>query len=495
MSNVAVPAGPQSRSSNGAQTSQSSQGQKTGYQRINKVAVLGAGTMGARIAAHFANAGVPCVLLDIVTPDAAQSTEKTARRKLVAGGLDAAVKSKPAAFFEKGLERLITIGTFDDDMKLLADADWIIEAVAENLEIKRGLLKKVEAVRKPGSLITTNTSGLPVAGIAQGFSDDFRRHWFGTHFFNPPRYMRLLEIIPTPETEPAAIETVAHFCDVRMGKGIVTAKDTPNFIANRIGTFAGLNVFRTMQEMDLTIEEVDALTSSGGWTKAPTFRTIDLVGLDVLGSVVTNFSKNVQDERSDLKLPDFFKQMLEKKLLGDKVKSGFYKKVKGAQGEEKQAIDWKTLEYHPAQKVKFPALEMAKNIEDMGERLRTVLAGDPRDKATQFIWSTLSDLWTYSANRIPEIADTVVEIDAAMRMGFNWEIGPFEIWDLAGVEATVARMKKEAKPVSANAEKLLAAGAKSWYKDDSSSPSGRAYFDLRTGQYKPVTVAEGVWSV
>src|SRR4029077_14651775 len=290
MSNVAVPAVPQSRTSNGAAAQSGGQGQKTGHQRINKVAVLGAGTMGARIAAHFANAGVPCVLLDIVTPYAAQSTDKAARRKSVAGGLDAAVKSKPAAFFEKGLERLVTIGTFDDDIKLLADCDWIIEAVDENLEIKRCLLRKVEALRKPGSLITTNTSGLPVASIAQGFSDDFRRHWFGTHFFNPPRYMRLLEIIPTPETDPAAIETVAHFCDVRMGKGIVTAKDTPNFIANRIGTFAGLNVFRIMQEMDLTIEEVDALTSSGGWVKAPTFCPIYLVGLDVLGSVVTNFS-------------------------------------------------------------------------------------------------------------------------------------------------------------------------------------------------------------
>ncbi|HZD94921.1 MAG TPA: 3-hydroxyacyl-CoA dehydrogenase NAD-binding domain-containing protein [Candidatus Sulfotelmatobacter sp.] len=494
MSNVAVPVVPgQARTSNGA--APQSQSTKQAHQRINKVAVLGAGTMGARIAAHFANAGVPCVLLDIVTPDAAQSADKAARRKLVSGGLEAAVKSKPAAFFEKGLERLITIGTFDDDLKLIADADWIIEAVAENLEIKRGLLKKVEAVRKPGSIVTTNTSGLPVASIAQGFSDDLRRHWFGTHFFNPPRYMRLLEIIPTPETDPAALETVAHFCDVRMGKGIVTAKDTPNFIANRIGTFAGLNVFRVMQQMDLTIEEVDALTSSGGWTKAATFRTIDLVGLDVLASVVTNFSKNVQDERSDLKLPDFFRQMLEKKLLGDKVKSGFYKKIRNPQGEEKLAIDWKTLEYHPVQKAKFPALEMAKSIEDMGERLRTVLAGDPRDKAAQFIWTTLSDLWTYSANRIPEIADTVVEIDQAMRMGFNWEVGPFEVWDLAGVEQTVARMKKEGKPVAANAEKLLAAGARSWYKDDPSSPSGRAYFDLRTGQYKPVEVEEGVWSV
>jgi 3-hydroxyacyl-CoA dehydrogenase len=465
------------------------------HARINKVAVLGAGTMGARIAAHFANAGIPCVLLDIVPPDAAASTDKAARNKIVNAGLEAAIKSKPAAFFEKGLDRLVKTGNFDDDMKLLADADWIIEAVAENLEIKRTLLKKVEAVRKPGSIITTNTSGLPVASIAEGFSDDFRKHWFGTHFFNPPRYMRLLEIIPTPEADPAAIAAVSHFGDVRLGKGIVTAKDTPNFIANRIGTYAGLNVFRVMQEMDLSVEEVDALTSSGGWTKNPTFRTIDLVGLDVLGSVVKNFSKNVQDERSDLKLPGFFEKMIERKMLGDKTKAGFYKKVKGPQGEERQVIDWKTLEYCPAQKPKFPVLEMAKPIEEMGEKLRTILAGNPKDKAVQFIWTTISEMWTYSANRIPEIADTVVEIDAAMRMGFNWEIGPFEVWDLAGVEATVARMKSEGKPVSANVEKLLAAGAKSWYIDDPRAPSGRAYFDLRTGKYQPVQVPEGVWSV
>ncbi|MGH9569140.1 MAG: 3-hydroxyacyl-CoA dehydrogenase/enoyl-CoA hydratase family protein, partial [Candidatus Angelobacter sp.] len=393
------------------------------------------------------------------------------------------------------MERLISIGNFEDDMNLLSDADWIIEAVAENLEIKRGLLKKVEGVRKPGSIITTNTSGLPVQGIVEGFSEDFRSHWFGTHFLNPPRYMRLLEIIPTPETDPAAIEAVSHFCDLRMGKGIVTAKDTPNFIANRIGTYAGLNVFRLMQELDLSIEEVDALTSSGGWTKNPTFRTIDLVGLDVLGSVVRNFSKNVQDERSDLKLPEFFNKMLERKLLGDKTKGGFYKKVKAPQGDERQGIDWKTLEYHPAQRPKFPALEMAKSIEDMGERLRTILAGDPRDKAVKFIWASVSEMWTYSANRIPEIADSVVEIDEAMRMGFNWELGPFEVWDMADVPATIARMKNEGKPVAANVEKLLAAGGKSWYVDDPKSPSGRAYFDLRTGKYKPVEVAEGVWSV
>ena len=467
---------------------------KVAHQRINKAAVLGAGTMGARIAAHLANAGLPCVLLDIVPTDA-PAGDKKSRDKVVAAGLDAAVKSKPAAFFQKGLEKLITVGNFEDDLKLLADADWIIEAVAENLEIKRNLLKKIEAVRKQGSIVTTNTSGLPVHSIAEGFSEGLRKHWFGTHFFNPPRYMRLLEIIRTPESDPAAVETIAHFCDVRMGKGIVYAKDTPNFIANRIGTFSGLNVFRLMQEMDFTVEEIDALTSAGGWTKSPTFRTIDLVGLDVLGAVVGNLLKNVKDERADLKLPEFFQKMLERKMLGDKTKGGFYKKVKGAAGEERMALDWKTLEYRPAQKPKFPSLEMVKNVEDPAERVRMLINGDPRDKAAQFHWTSLTELWTYSANRIPEIADNVVEIDRAMRMGFNWEYGPFELWDMAGVEPTVERLKKEGKPVSANAEKLLASGKKSWYADDPAASSSRAYFDLVSSSYQPVEVPEGVWSV
>jgi 3-hydroxyacyl-CoA dehydrogenase len=495
MSNVAV-SDPVHALANTTRPQSVAKDPRIAHQRINKAAVLGAGTMGARIAAHLANAGVPCCLLDIVPPDSA-SGDKAARNKIVAGGLDAAMKSKPAAFFRKGLERLITIGNFEDDLKLLADADWIIEAVAENLEIKRGLLKKIEAVRKPGSIVTTNTSGLPVHSIAEGFSDDLRKHWFGTHFFNPPRYMRLLEIIPTPESDPAAVELIAHFCDVRLGKGIVYAKDTPNFIANRIGTFSGLNVFRLMQEMDFTVEEIDALTSAGGWTKSPTFRTIDLVGLDVLGAVVGNLLRNVKDERSDLKLPEFFQKMLERKMLGDKTKGGFYKKVKTAAGEERLAIDWKTLEYRPVQKPKFPSLEMVKNVEDPAERVRMLINtnGDSRDKAAQFHWTSLSELWTYSANRIPEISDDVVEIDRALRMGFNWEYGPFELWDMAGVEPTVARMKKEGRPVAANAEKLLASGKKSWYADDPSAPSGRAYFDLRTSDYQPVQVPEGVWSV
>jgi len=466
--------------------------------RINKIAVLGAGTMGARIAAHFANAGVPSYLFDIVPPDA----DGPARNKIATAGLEAAKKSKPAAFMEPSLARLVTVGNFEDDIKKLADVDWIIEAVVENLEIKRALLRKVEAVRKPGTIVTTNTSGLPVHKIAEGFSDDFRWAWFGTHFFNPPRYMRLLEIIPTPEADKAAIDAIAHFCDVRLGKGVVIAKDTPNFIGNRIGTFSVLNVMRLMQEMDLNIEEVDALTGQAvGWPKSATFRTIDLVGLDILGHVVGNMTENVRDERSDLKLPNFFNQMLEHKWLGDKTKGGFYKKSKSdGKEEERLALDWKTLQYHPRQKPKFAALDMAKNIEDTGTRIRSLLglngSGPQKgDKAGAFLWSALCDLWTYSANRVPEISDSVVEIDRAMKMGFNWELGPFELWDVAGVEPTVARMKKEGKTVPSNVERLLASGQKSWYIDDPTSPAGKKYWEIGTESWEPVQVPAGVWSV
>jgi len=470
--------------------------------RIHKVAVLGAGTMGARIAAHFANAGVPSLLLDIVPPNLPADADSAARNKIAAAGLEGARKSKPAAFFDASLARLVTVGNFEDDLKRLSDVDWIIEAVVENLEIKRGLLRKVEAIRKPGTIVTTNTSGLPVAKIAEGFSDDFRRSWFGTHFFNPPRYMRLLELIPTPEADRGLIEAVTHFCDAQLGKGVVMAKDTPNFIGNRIGTFSVLNVMRLMQEMDLSVEEVDALTGQAvGWPRSATFRTIDLVGLDVLGHVVGNMTQNVRDERSELQIPAFFRQMIERKWLGDKTKGGFYKKVKSAGKEdERMAIDWKTLEYRPQQKPKFAALEMAKNVEDTGARLRMLLGldgGAPQkaDKATTFLWSSLSDLWTHAANRIPEISDSVVEIDQAMRNGFSWELGPFELWDAAGVDATVGRMKKENHPVAANVEKLLSSGQKSWYADDAKTASGRKYFDLASVGWKPVAVPEGVWSV
>jgi 3-hydroxyacyl-CoA dehydrogenase len=468
--------------------------------RIHNVAVLGAGTMGARIAAHFANAGVPSYLLDIVPPDA----DAPARNKIAAAGLEAAKKSKPAAFFEPGLARLVTIGNFEDDLKRLSEVDWIIEAVVENLDIKRALLKKVEAILKPGTIVTTNTSGLPVSKIAEGFSGDFRKSWFGTHFFNPPRYMRLLEIIPTPETDRIVVDAVAHFSDVNLGKGVVFAKDTPNFIANRIGTFSVLNVMRLMQEMDLSIEDVDSLTGDAvGWPKSATFRTIDLVGLDILGHVVSNMEKAGGQETPPhpSPLPDFYKQMLERKWLGDKTKGGFYKKAKGGLGkdEERLALDWKTLEYRPRQKPKFPALDMAKNIDDPGGRLRMLLglegSSQKGDKAGTFLWSVLSDLWNYCANRVPEISDSIVEIDRAMRLGFNWKLGPFELWDAAGIEATVARMKKEDRQVAANVEQLLAGGKKSWYLDDPKAASGRVYFDLRTAKYEAMKVPGGVWSV
>src|SRR5256886_10326101 len=462
---------------------------------INKVAILGAGTMGARIAAHFANAGVPSYLLDIVPPDA----DAPARNKIAAAGLEAVKKSKPAAFFEPSLARLVTVGNFEDDLAKLVEVNWIIEAVVENLDIKRGLLKRVQAARKPGTIIATNPSGLPVEKIAEGFSDDFRRCWFGTHFFNPPRYMRLLEIIPTPETDRTLLDAVTRFADVRLGKGVVVAKDTPNFIANRIGTFSVLNVMRLMQEMDLSIEEVDALTGQAvGWPKSATFRTIDLVGLDILGHVVSNMKEEADGGRGrpPHTLPDFYRQMLERKWLGDKTRGGFYKKAKD---DERLALDWKTLEYHPRQKPRFPALEMAKNIEDTGARVRMLLGldGQPQkgDKVGAFLWPVLADLWTYSANRIPEISDTIVEIDRAMKMGFNWELGPFELWDAAGVDATVARMRKEGKTVPANVERLLGSGQKSWYIDDPKSPAGKKYREIGTESWEPVQVPAGVWSV
>jgi len=469
---------------------------------IQKVAVLGAGTMGSRIAAHLANAGVATVLLDIVAPNSAPDSKPGARSQIAAAGLEGARKSKPAAFFEASLANLVTVGNFDDDLAKVADADWIIEAVVENLDLKRALLRKVDEHRGPGTIITTNTSGLPVAKIAEGFPDDFRRNWFGTHFFNPPRYMRLLEVIPTPETDQAAIAKISQFCDIHLGKSIVRAKDTPNFIGNRIGIFSMLNVMRLMQAMDFTIEEIDALTGQAvGWPKSATFRLTDMVGLDIVGHVVANMAQNVHDERSDLELPNFCKQMLERKWLGDKTKGGFYKKVKGGEGGEdaRQAIDWKTLEYHPQGRPKFPVLDMAKNIEDAGARVKMLLgldgSGTKPDRAGLFLWSALSELWTYASNRIPEISDTVVEIDRAMRMGFNWELGPFELWDAAGVQASVARMKAEGLPVAANVEKLLASGKTSWYADDPNAASGKVYFDLDSGTQKAVDAAPGVWSV
>jgi 3-hydroxyacyl-CoA dehydrogenase len=463
--------------------------------QFRKVTVLGAGTMGARIAAHLANAGVASYLLDLCPPDA----NGVARNRIAAAGLEAARKSKPAAFFEPALAQMVTIGNFEDDLKVVAESDWIIEAIVEELEPKRSLLKRVEGLRRKGTPVTTNTSGLPVASIAEGFSDDFRRCWFGTHFFNPPRYMRLLEIIPTADSDPELVTAVAEFCDVRLGKGVVQAKDTPNFIANRIGTFSVLNVIRLMQQMDLSIEEVDALTGPlVGWPKSATFRTIDLVGLDVLGHVVRNLELNVHDESSGLHLPEFFHKMLERKWLGEKSGGGFYKKIPGApEGQDRLAFDWKTLEYRPRQRARFPSLDMARNVEDVGERLRLLMgfSGQKPDRAGLFLWQALADLWTYSANRIGEICDTINDIDRAMRLGFNWELGPFELWDAVGVQPTVERMSSEGRPVSPRVRALLAKGASSWYQQDPGTPSGRKFFEITQEDYKQLQVPSGVWSV
>ncbi|HEV2424394.1 MAG TPA: 3-hydroxyacyl-CoA dehydrogenase NAD-binding domain-containing protein [Terriglobia bacterium] len=467
---------------------------------IRKVAVLGAGTMGARISAHLANASIPSVLLDIVpkepTPEEQARGLTTAdpkvRNRFAQSGLDAALKSKPAAFFVNEAARLVTTGNFDDNLGLVKDCDWIIEAVTEDRTIKQALLKRVEGLRAPGTIVSSNTSGIAVGSIAEGFSEDFRRHWLGTHFFNPPRYMKLLEVIPTPETLPEVTEAVSRFGEIVLGKGIVMAKDTPNFIANRIGTFVTLNVFRIMQQDGYSIEEIDALTGPAmGLPKSATFRTLDLVGLDVLAHVVENLRQSLpNDERRELfEAPAFVTEMLKRKLLGDKTRQGFYRKLKAAAGEESeiQTLDLATFEYRPRQKPKFASLDMLRGVEDIGQRVAQLL--DATDRAGAFYRRTLSDTFHYAANRIPEIADNIVAVDSAMRWGFNWERGPFELSDAVGVEKIVEQWKKEQRPIPPLVEKLVSSGQKSFYRDNQGESS---YFDLATSAYRPKPERPGV---
>lgn len=479
---------------------------------IRKVAVLGAGTMGSRIAAHIVNAGLPVVLLDIVPSGCEGDAPKQERNKIVLAAIEGLKKAKPAAFYEVDSVRLITSGNFDDDMALIADCDWIIEAVAEDLEIKHALYAKVVQHRRPNSFLTTNTSGLPIASLADALPDEVKQMFFGTHFFNPPRYMRLLEIVPLPETSAEAVTAITHFCDQRLGKAIVRSRDTPNFIANRIGTFSIGNAIRLMQEQSLTIEEVDALTGSAlGWPKTGTFRLGDMVGIDVLAHVARNFelkAANIGDERANVKLPGFINTMLEKKWIGDKVGQGFYKKEgKDAEGRDlRHVLDWQTLDYRPAERPKIPALEMAKNVESTHARVAQLLHADPsRDKAARFYWPLLTELFTYAANRVSndngEPAASIVEVDTAMRTGFNWELGPFELFDAAGIRQTTEKMRAAGAPIASNVQKLLAWADKNneqnptWYRDDASSASGRCYFDPFSSGYKPVPVAEGVTSI
>jgi len=472
--------------------------------RIEKVAVLGAGTMGARIAAHLANAGVPTYLLDIVPGELTPLEKKKGltlehpdvRNRIVRAGLDAARKARPAAFFTPDRARLITLGNFEDNLAWCAEVDWIIEAVAENLEIKRGLLARVEQHRRPGTLVTTNTSGLPIRLIAEGRSDDFQQHWAGTHFFNPPRYMKLVELIPGPRTRREVLETLDEFCDRQLGKGVVVAKDTPNFIANRVGTFSMLNVLRLMTELDMTVEEVDACTGPAvGWPRSATFRTADIVGLDVLVSVVRNIYANAVDDESReiYQIPTLIEEMVARGWLGEKAGRGFYQRIKKDGEDEILALDWQKMEHRPRQKVKFASLEMGKTIDDTRERLRAllapVLAGQGGDKAARFLWGAISEMCLYAARRIPEISDTLEAVDRAMRWGFAWELGPFEIWDAVGVGVMAKQLEQAGKSLPPLVTKLLSSGKTSFYQ---SARGQVSYFDLASADYKPIVEPEGI---
>jgi 3-hydroxyacyl-CoA dehydrogenase len=464
--------------------------------RIEKAVVLGAGTMGSRIAAHFANAGLPCILLDIVPPNLPADASIADRNKIVRTGWEAAKKSKPAALFTAALADKIAIGNFEDDLARCAEADWIIEVVAENLEIKRKLLARVAQFRKPGTIVTTNTSGLPVHLIAEGMSEEFQQHWAGTHFFNPPRYLKLVEVIPGPKTSSEVVQSLSEFCDRRLGKGVVIAKDTPNFIANRIGTFSMLNALRLMSALGMTVEEVDACTGPAvGWPKSATFRTADIVGLDVLVHVVKNIYETAPNDESRemYKVPALVEEMAKRGWLGDKTGQGFYKKVRGDGGKEILTLDLNTLEYRARQKAKFGSLEMGKAIEGTRERLRAVISplldGQKGDKAQQFMWGGLSEMCLYAARRVPEIADNLVDIDRAMRWGFGWELGPFEIMDAIGVKAFAEQVRKEGRGIPPAIEKVLASGRKGFYESEKGATS---VFDVSSGGAKRVEEPKGV---
>ena len=449
---------------------------------VRRAAVLGAGTMGSRIAAHLANAGIPVLLLDLAPKD-------KGAKPLALAALEALGKSKPAAFYEPSLAVLITPGNFDDDLPKLAQCDWVVEAVAENLAIKTALLARVVPHLAPHAVLTTNTSGLPVKQIAAGLSARKDR-FFGTHFFNPPRYMRLLEVIPTAETDPALAAAFAAFADRTLGKQVVFANDTPNFIANRIGVAVMFNAATLMLQQKLTIEEVDALTGSAlGWPRTGTFRLADMVGIDILAHVAANFPQGVTQGG----FSSVLEEMTKRGWLGDKAGQGFYKKSRPADGsrtdgkDQRLVLDLATYEYRPSAKPALPALEMAKNAASLPERLKILLANDPaKDKTAAFLWPFLASLWNFAADRIGEVAGSAASIDQAMRAGFNWELGPFEMWDAAGVASTVTRMKTLDLPVSPRVDALLAAGQASWY-----APDGRACFQPETGKLEPVPAVPG----
>lgn len=464
---------------------------------IKKVAVLGSGVMGSRIACHFAGIGVQTLLLDIAptTLTEAESAKKltlehpAVRNRIVNDALAAAIKSNPSPVYTKDVVRRIKTGNFTDNMKDIAGCDWVIEVVVERLDIKQQVFTEVEKYRKPGTLITSNTSGIPIHLMTQGRSDDFKKHFCGTHFFNPPRYLRLLEIIPTPDTDPGVVEFLLHYGDLYLGKTTVLAKDTPAFIANRIGVYGIMAIFGLVEKLGLTIDEVDALTGPIiGRPKSATFRTADVVGIDTLVKVAKGVAENCpQDEQKAVfSIPAWLDKIVANKWLGDKTGQGFFKKTKGAGGEKEiLTLDLKTLEYGPRQKPKFATLEAAKPIDDLKTRLKALLQGT--DKAGEFYRQFHYGLFSYISHRIPEISDELYRVDDAMMAGFGWEIGAFESWDVLGVETNVTKMKEAGYTVAPWVEEMLASGARTFYRVEQGR---RLYYDIPSKSYKPLPGGE-----
>lgn len=460
---------------------------------IKKVAVLGSGIMGSRIACHFANIGLEVLLLDIV-PKEPNDAEKAkglsldspaVRNRIVNEALAFAAKSNPSPVYNKSVLNRIKTGNFEDNMKDIASCDWTIEVVVENLDIKKKVYDQVEQHRKPGTLITSNTSGIPIHMMAEGRSEDFKKHFCGTHFFNPPRYLRLLEIIPTPSTDSEIVDFLMHYGDKFLGKTTVLCKDTPAFIANRVGVYSIMALLHLVEKMDLTVEEVDKFTGPVlGRPKSATFRTTDVVGLDTMINVANGLYANVPNDeaREAFVLPDYVKKMQENKWLGDKTKQGFYKKTKDAAGKtDILALDLKTLEYRSQNKVKSATLEATKLTENLRERMKVYAAG--KDKAAEFFRISFSGLFEYVSNRIPEISDETYRIDDAMRAGFGWELGPFEVWDALGVKEGVEMMKANGNAPAAWVTQMLDAGNSSFYKVENGAKS---YYDIPSKSYKQI---------
>ncbi|MEX2015512.1 MAG: 3-hydroxyacyl-CoA dehydrogenase/enoyl-CoA hydratase family protein [Candidatus Hydrogenedentales bacterium] len=463
---------------------------------INRVAVLGSGVMGGGIAAHLANCGIPSLMLDIVPPDItpADRKSKAQRDAFAARSKQNLLKQKPAPLYRKTYADRIEIGNFDDDMGRIVECDWVIEVVKEDLGIKKQLFKEVIKHRKPGTILSSNTSGISISAMADVLDADAKNHFLGTHFFNPPRYLKLVEIIPAPDTKPDVIEFMAHFLEDELGKGVVYAKDTPNFIANRILTFGAQYIMHEMRKDGLTVEEVDAVTGPAvGHASSATFRTADLVGLDTFINVIKNVAENApNDERIDLirDIPDFLTQLYEQGWLGDKTGSGFYKATKERDEKGKRVIlglDLDTLEYRAPVKPKFESTGKVRQAEKLEDKIRIMHTGN--DKGAQFAWKVFANTAVYAGNRIPEIADDIVQIDNACRWGFAWEIGIFETWEVLGFEDTCKRMEKDGLQLPLVAKAMREKGAKAFYKYE----GGRQlYFDLAAKNYKPVPINPNV---